>query len=248
MKEIVAGDIRFQMIGPDISQGPLPTIFYFAVTALETLTVEPFAQALLGLDLTRLRVMSVSTPGHHEPGAYHEAIGKWVSSYKEGNDQLGIFFERVAAGIEDLAKRGYLLSHQVALMGLSRGALVATHIALRLPFVAPVVGFAPMIALSQTQEGLKQNLKECSHDLIHHVDALVKLPITYYVGNRDMLINSQAVVNLILKVADRAHALGGRQLPYELHLFPSIGYKGHGTPLEVFRTGSERLGEMLHGK
>ena len=113
MKEVIAGGIRFQMLGPDLSQGPLPTIFYFAVTALETLTVEPFSQALLGLDLTRLRVMSATTPAHDAPGAYHQAIGQWVSSYKEGKDQLGIFFERVAAGIEDLAKRGLVDLHEV---------------------------------------------------------------------------------------------------------------------------------------
>ena len=62
-------------IGPDLMEGPLPSLFYFALSEQESLFLDPYNQPVVFLSSYPIRVFSMTLPGHgsglHSKDAMH---------------------------------------------------------------------------------------------------------------------------------------------------------------------------------
>lgn len=241
MKQITVGDLELSYLGPKLSEGLLPAIFYFALSAHDTLLLDPYNQPISAIDLTKCRVFSCDLPHHEPPKSPYHAIGEWISEMQQGKKPLELFFDNVFFSINDLIEKKLVDPKQLGFMGLSRGAFVALHIASKFSENVSIVGFSPLLHLTEVKEA-----KESSFNL-DHLDAtfikekLFQHTIRLYIGNHDTRVGSKNCANFILDLADKAFLAGIKTPKIELKIFPSIGYMGHGTPKEIFEEGATYL-------
>lgn len=240
-------EIRFSFIGPPLSSGPLPALFYFAVSAADSLSLDPFSQPALYFKELPVRVFSVDLPFHGKGQQATDALKGWAHQFELGLDPLTPFAKRVALGIEELQKKGLVNPEQVALMGLSRGGLISCLVALHLTHVAAIVGFAPLTNLLFASEfsSLSTDPRVLEIKLERHAAALCHIPSRYYIGNRDTRVDTASCFSLVMALAKEAEERKIRSLPHELIISPSIGHKGHGTGKEVFHDGAAYLAKKL---
>lgn len=247
MNQIEINGIEFHYLGPSLSEGPAPTIFYFALSAQATLLVDPYNQPITSLDFHRVRVMTCTIPEHEEPKSPYDAIASWVQHLQNHQDILTSFFKKVAEAIHVMIEKNMIKIHQFGLMGLSRGAFIATHLSYYFDFPIPVVGFSPLIKLSQTKEAQEAKMLTSSLDLTNFKDKLIDKRIFYFIGNKDSRVGSKICADFIFDLALLANEKNIRSLPFELKVFPSIGYMGHGTPKAIFIEGSKLLLAKIDG-
>jgi hypothetical protein len=247
MKHIEINGVDFHYLGPSLSVGATPTIFYFALSSKDTLLVDPYNQPISSFDLNKIRVITCTLLEHEEPKSPYEAIGAWVDQLHKGNDLLTPFFERVSKAIHLMLEKNMIAKDQLGFMGLSRGAFIATHLSRYFDFSLPIVGFSPLIALSQTKEALALGLNYCHLDLSHFLKSLIDKKIYYFIGNKDTRVGSKICADFIFDLANLAYEHSIRSLPFELKVFPSIGYMGHGTPKSIFIEGANLLKTIIDG-
>lgn len=154
--------------GPSLDQGPLPAVFYYALSAEDSLTLSPFNQPVVFLKelaaTLPLRIFSVTLPGHHPPLQKEKAI-EWLSHrFQQGVDPLAPFLESQAELIETLIAMEVIDKNKIILSGLSRGGLIACLLAAKLPLCRHVLGYAPLTKLSFAKEfeNLKRTLLWCN--------------------------------------------------------------------------------------
>ncbi|MCH9613186.1 MAG: hypothetical protein SP1CHLAM54_01830 [Chlamydiia bacterium] len=116
------------MTGPPLEEGPLPAIIYFALSAEESLQLDPFDQPVKALQNEKVRIFSFTLP-HHEN--QQRDLSKWTEEI------VADFVRMVKAKIPDLN------ASEVGVMGLSRGAMMACRLAAICPEIKHVLGFAP---------------------------------------------------------------------------------------------------------
>lgn len=116
------------MVGPPLEDGPLPAIIYFALSAEESLHLDPFDQPVKALESKKVRVFSFTLP-HHEN--QKRDLSKWTEEI------IADFVRTVKAKLPDLNASG------IGVMGLSRGAMMACRLAAICPEITHVLGFAP---------------------------------------------------------------------------------------------------------
>ena len=209
-------DVDLFMIGPPLERGALPSIFYFALSAHESLDIDPYNQPALTLAHAGCRVFSFTLPLHH--GTYarsKEAFETYLQLLARGQDPITPFLDRVEQKIRELETSGIISFQTTGLMGLSRGCLIAGLLSLRIPELRILQFFAPLIALDKF---------ELPHELS---DRTLRIAI----GNKDLRVDTQKILRWTLDLLERGS-------PLELDLFPSIGWQGHGTPPEVFQRGA----------
>ena len=86
-KELVLdGGKKVSYVGPDILDGPLPSLFYFALSEEESLLVDPYNQPVQFLLEKPVRTFSLTIPGHGPDLDPRKAIGIWAEEFKKGND------------------------------------------------------------------------------------------------------------------------------------------------------------------
>ena len=245
MKQVTVGEIELSYLGAPLSEGPKPSIFYFALSAKDSLTVDPYNQPISFIDLNKFRVFSCDLPEHEESKSPYDAIAKWIERLSFGDDLLTHFFNQLNQSIALLNQNGQIDLNQLGFMGLSRGAFVATHMASRFNESIPVVGFSPLTLLSQVKESKELGFKDFHLDLPHLFPKLFNKKIRYYIGNRDSRVHTKACANFIIDLADLAFEQGFKSAPIDLKIFPSIGYMGHGTPKSIFSEGATFMTEIL---
>jgi len=239
-------EIDVAHIGPPLDKGPLPAVFYFALSAEESLEQDPYNQpiaAFLGHDV---RIFSMDLPAHGQGQSALDAMGVWARDFKAKGDPLTPFIEKATAAISLLIEKGYVASEKMGLMGLSRGGLLAYHIAARLPEIKAVVGYAPVTDLSFSKEfqGLESPaLKNLS--LMQHVDKLCEKSMLFLIGNRDKRVGTDRCFQFVQTLADAAFEKGLRSPPIEMIISPSIGQMGHGTSKKSMEEGSAWLAAKL---
>lgn len=245
MKEISINELNIKFLGPSIDEGPLPAIFYFALSAQDSLTVDPYNQPIKNIDLKKVRVFSIDLPEHEHAKSPYEAIGAWIDSLMKQESFLESFFLQIAECIRELKQLNYFTMDQLALMGLSRGAFVAIHVTSKINQPITVLGFSPLMSLPFTKEAKEKNYLKTEYDLKNLIPQLLNKNIRLYIGNRDTRVGSSESSNFILELADSAFNHGVKNPPFELFIFPSIGYMGHGTPKQIFEEGSNFLLKAL---
>jgi len=213
-------------VGPGLDKGPMPAIFYFALSAQDSLYTDPFNQPVTALNNLPIRIYSIDLPAHENGKSPHEAMDLWAES-----DLLTPFFTQCQSEIDEIIKSGTIT--KAGTMGLSRGGWVALQMAIRNPTISSICAFAP---ITNTKW-----IKSPPLDL----DILSEKTIRFYIGNHDSRVSTRSAFDLIETLADTAFEKKIRSAPIEMMITPSIGHHGHGTAPHIFTDGAKWLYEKL---
>ncbi|NGX38891.1 MAG: hypothetical protein KR126chlam1_00207 [Chlamydiae bacterium] len=240
-------EIDVTHMGPPLEKGRLPALFYFGLSARESLELDPYNQPVALLYKSDIRIFSIDLPAHGEGQSAIDALTIWANAFKEGEDPLTPFLDKVLFAIKELQSRGLIIPEKVGLMGLSRGGLIACHVAARLSQVRAVVCFAPMTSLTASKEfaGLEGNASVDNFDLLNMQDHLFDKAIRFYIGNRDIKVGTGGCFHFVESLANTAFEQGVRSPPIEMIISPSIGHMGHGTGKAEFEAGGTWISEKL---
>jgi esterase FrsA len=232
--------------GPDLNQRPKPTVLFFALSAYMSLYVDPFNQAVLRLSQQGIRVFSWDLPFHSIDQDPNEAMRQWVDEFARNPAFVSDFIALCQENISYLIEEGYVDPQQLAVAGLSRGGFIATHLAAQDKRIQTVLGFAPLTQpqpLEERERSASDHFE--NYALSSWVDELVHTRLRFYMGNRDTRVSTDACYHFIRLLTEAAFAKGIRSPQVELILYPSIGYKGHGTPPEIFYDGADWVKRQL---
>jgi len=240
-------EVEVAHIGPPLDQGHLPSVFYFALSASESLELDPYNQPALYLKNANMRVFSINLPAHGPNLNAIDAVGVWAAAFNEGKDPITPFIDNVVFAIHELIDRGLIMREKIGFMGLSRGGFIASHVAMKFPEVKAICGFAPITELTYAKEfsGMPDISKASSLNLLHHTDALCELNIRFYIGNRDLRVSTGNCFTFVQALAEAAYKKGEHSPPIEMIISPSIGHMGHGTSKQIFEAGADWVGRKL---
>jgi predicted esterase len=226
-------------IGPDISKGATPTLFYFALSAEDSLLQDPYNQLIQFLPEETLRIFSLTLPFHEPPLKPQKALSHWAESFEKGEDVLTPFIDEVENCVSYL-KKNHLLTNQTAVAGLSRGALIAVLIASKMALFRHLLLFAPLTDLTYAKEfsSLSQNPSLEKYQSVNYAKDLFDRNIFATIGNHDQRVSTENCFRFISAVTDIAIKEGLRSPQVSMHIYPSIGMGGHGTPPEIFKKGA----------
>ena len=88
----ISSDLIFSFVGPPLSAGPLPTMFYFALSSEDSFGTNPYNQPARFLYSDELRIFTVTIPGHETGLKPENAITLWAEKFRQGHDLLSPFF------------------------------------------------------------------------------------------------------------------------------------------------------------
>lgn len=239
----ISETLTFSFVGPPLEAGPLKTVFYFALSAQDSLETDPYNQPVRFLYSDDLRIFTVTIPGHEEGLRPESAIQVWAKKMEGGMDVLSPFFKSVKHGIDSLLEKNLILDEKLGVMGLSRGAFVASHIAALSPNIHWILGFAPLCRLS-TVKDFQSTPHAPILDLETLIPKLYHKVIRFYIGNQDKRVGTEHAFQLIYQLATEAKRQRIHSPPLELIIGPSIGYLGHGTAPHVFQAGVDWIRKM----
>ncbi len=234
------------MVGPSLDQGPLPAIFYFALSAKDSLETDPYNQPVVHIKEKRMRIFSLDLPFHKENDSPLTALQFWGKALEHSDRLILEFIQEIQETIHVLSQKNLLIPGKIGAMGLSRGGFIATHAAARIPDIGFVVGFAPLTKISCGKDFTKSPFTTAL-DLEHLVDQLVGKPLQFYIGNLDARVGTRFCFEFIEALTVASHTKHIRSPQVHLCLFPSIGHQGHGTPPHIFCEGASWLAGKLHG-
>ena len=225
--------------GPSLDEGPLPAFWYFSLAGDESLCLDPFNQVVAFLQGEGVRCFSLTLPFHSEGFDKRVALNHWAEEIASGGRAIHDFLDTATRAIEEMAPA----ITSLATGGLSRGALVALHLAARLPQITHLVGFAPVTSLAATQHFSPIIDSPHIHDLLlePHIPTLTRCHIRFYIGNRDIAVDTEACFAFAQQIVAAAYDQGKRSAQVDFMMRPSIGHRGHGTPTEVFHEASRWL-------
>jgi predicted esterase len=233
--------------GPPLSSGPLPALFYFALSAQDSLCLDPFNQPVSYLSSLPMRVFSITLPGHENNLPPTQALNFWAKEIAHQHNIIAEFIETIRLAVETLLHQNVLIKDRIAIAGLSRGAFIATHAAAAIAHFRWILGFAPLTTLSFAKE-----FQELHHDplvnslsLTHLTPHLIDRTLRYYIGNLDARVSTRLCFDFVETLAQTACDHQIRSPQVELIISPSIGRDGHGTAREIFHHGAQWIAEKL---
>ena len=232
--------------GPDLREGPLPAVIFLALSAEASLYVDSFNQTAVRLAKQGVRVFSWDLPFHHKQADPKEAIYQWAVEFARDPHFLSRFIETSQRHIDELIAQQLIIPSKLAIAGLSRGAFIATHLAAQDSRLEIVLGFAPLTQPQLIDPSITTSASSYEQvSLITLAEHLIHKRIRFYIGNHDTRVGTEACFNFIQTVTQQAIAKGVRSPQTELIIYPCIGYKGHGTPPNIFYEGSHWIQNQL---
>ena len=230
--------------GPPLDHGPLPSIFYFALSGPDSLTLDPYNQPVQFLSEKWIRFFSLTLPAHESGLSPHNALSVWADDMQKQIDVLGDFFDQAKQAVDFTVKQRFVDPHKLGIAGLSRGAFIAAHLAARDPRFQTMLAFAPLTKLEKAKEFSAMQ----EHPLVKALDAFALAPlladrrIRFYIGNKDTRTDTHSCYEFAMHLVQTSSL---RSPQIELIMSPSIGQMGHGTSPEIFRQGAEWLAGCL---
>ena len=230
----------FFSIGPE---GDVPTAIYFSLSAKESLLTDPYNQAALYLANHGVRVLSLDLPAHGDNLAATQALSVWADQINHEIDPLTPFYIKVSQGIDYLITHDMIDPNKTALIGLSRGVMIACQVAARLEKISTILGFAPLIRLHKTKEFQTIPFTTILDrlDTFHQIPHLFNKTLRFYISNRDTRVGTDICFEFIQHLAIEAQKHGIRSPQLELFIKYPIGMHGHGTSKETFIEGANWL-------
>ncbi|KAI0564232.1 Prolyl oligopeptidase [Gracilaria domingensis] len=244
----VPGHNDWKYAGPPLEYGPLPAIIYLSLTAEQSLELDPFNQFVHFLSpsaQSSFRVFSVTLPFHTSDMMENEAaFEKWADTYKAGGDLVSGFVRKVNAALDKFIDFGFVSSQRIYVAGLSRGGLLAAHVAAANKNVQACLGFAPVTVLHYLEEfadfdifseRAQQKIYRASllHDCV--VRGLISIPLRFYMGNSDTRVGTKNAFEFVHLLAERSAQNGVRSPPHEFIMYCR----------DVFRAGAEYMLSQL---
>lgn len=156
------------------------------------------------------------------------AFFKWADTYRAGGDLVSAFVRKVSNTIDDLVESGYIDPENAFAAGLSRGGMMAAHLASKNPYIRACLGFAPVTVLSDLPEfsndaveGDRARGKIRNASLLNDsvLDALVPIPVRFYMGNFDQRVGTRNAFEFTHLLAERAATSGVRSPPHEFIMY-----------------------------
>lgn len=233
--------------GPNLDLGPLPAVFYFALSGQDSLCLDPYNQPIEYLAGQMIRTFSLTLPAHEAPLSPHDALGIWAEDFSKGIDCLQVCIDQIQIALRFAIEKGFVDPEKVAIAGLSRGGLIAAFAAAEEPLFRYLLAFAPVTKLGETKEFLPLQ----DSPLVRFYDAARLAPlladrcVRIYIGNRDERVSTKHCFDFTMELVEKAHAARIRPAQIELIISPSIGHMGHGTSPDVFHQGAKWLIECL---
>lgn len=240
----LAPDLTVYHVGPPLDLGPLPTLFYFALSGTDSLMLDPFNQPIQCLQGEKIRIFSMTLPAHEQGLSPTAAMGVWAEEMSRGIDRVTPFLNSAEQAVHGALKEGWIDPHRMGAAGLSRGAFIAAHLAAREPRFRSLLGFAPMTRLSSIKEFafLQENRIAQSLDLERLAPLLADRHVRLYIGNEDTRVSTQSCFDFAMSLV---RAKKSRTAHVELFIKPSIGQMGHGTAPEIFQEGARWMARHL---
>lgn len=240
-------DITLYHAGPPLDLGPLPSFFYFALSGKESLCTDPFNQVVQFLHGKMIRVFSMTLPGHENNLPATQAMKVWADDYLHNRDPIEDFLQSLFQATEFAINNRFADPTKLAIGGLSRGGFIALHAAARDPRFRFIVPFAPITELHRVKEfaSMEDHPAIRSLDVMHLKQNLWNRCIRLYIGNHDTLVDTKSCFNFAMNLVEEAAHNNLRSPQIEFFLHPSIGHKGHGTSLDVFRQGADWISSCL---
>jgi hypothetical protein len=224
MKTIKSSSLTFHYKEPT-SLPSTKTVFFFALSAENSLTLPPFCNPVDTLLKEGVRVVSITLPDHQENSRPLLIQKLWA----EKIDALEEFLSDLAAGVKELTNH---FPPPYGAMGISRGAFIALHLTSILPEITSVVGFAPLLFLLD-----KERLSTFSL-----IPKLAEKNIHFFVGHNDTSIGTENVISLTTKIIEENESKNPNIF---LKIYPSIGRNGHGTTNSIFTEGAKWMKSTL---
>ncbi len=234
-------------VGPPLNQGPLPTLFYFALSGQDSLELAPYNQPVVYLRSSAIRIFSFTLPGHGPGIKNTEAIQRWARAFQEGKDPIKEFINTAKANITFLIQQRLIDESRMATAGLSRGGYMATHLAAEMPQIKTILGFAPLTRLDLSTEFnmLPESPIIEQSNLFHLIPKLIDRNLCFHIGNVDTRVHTDECFMFIHKLAKVAQENRIRSPQVEMVIHPSIGHHGHGTAPSTFLEGVNWLKEKM---
>lgn len=232
--------------GPSLDEGALPAVIYFALSAQQSLFEDPFNQPAARLSEQGIRVFSWDLP-YHGPGLDpRNAMHQWAHAFIHNPGFISDFLDTSQQNVDFLIDQGHIDPKHMGIAGLSRGGFIAAHMSAQDSRFKTLLGFAPLTQ-PQPLEELKAydgvSLERIS--LTSLVHSLIHTSLRFYIGNHDNRVGTDACYQFIHLLTETAIQNGIRSPSVELRIYPSIGYKGHGTPPSIFHEGADWMKQQL---
>lgn len=235
-------DLDIEYLGPSIDEGEASTVIYFSLCAKESLSLDPFNQPAMFLKNKNFRVFSITLPGHGRDYDKYKAMQYWADNLEE----LLTFIQNVKKFADHLIETKVTKPNNIGVMGLSRGGFIAAHLATH-PHIKAALGFAPVTDLNSLNEFQNHDndniMKKLSLDST--LGSLINKKVRFYIGNRDVRVNTACAFNFISQIAEAAYHERIRSSNAELIVGPSIGQYGHGTSPQTFEDGASWLEKQI---
>ncbi len=240
----VAPDVTLYHTGPALDHGPLPSLFYFAISGPDSLCLDPFNQPVQFLQGEMIRIFSLTLPGHENGLPAKEAMKIWADDMEKGRGPVDVFLDQVQLAIDFAVKQKFADAKRLAAAGLSRGAMIAMHVAARDDRFRHLLGFAPLTRLRLLREFQKIQMNPIANelDLVHLAENLSDRHVRLYIGNEDTRVGTRECFEFAMRLVEKKKT---KTAHVELNIYPSVGQMGHGTPPEVFKQGIDWLKSQL---
>ncbi|MGK5594736.1 MAG: alpha/beta hydrolase family protein [Parachlamydiaceae bacterium] len=234
-------------VGPSLDQGPLPALFYFALSGKDSLELDPYNQPVTFLKDSLIRIFSFTLPGHGPGLKNTAAIKQWAEAFQAGRNPIKEFIDTAKENIAFLIKHQFIAESKMAVAGLSRGGFMAAHLASEMPQIKLILGFAPLMRLDLSLEfkAFPKNPVVEQTSLIHLIPKLIDRTLCFHIGNRDTRVHTDECFKFIHKLAKVAQENRIRSPQVEMVIHPSIGHHGHGTAPKTFLEGANWLKEKM---
>lgn len=243
----VAPDVTLYHTGPALDLGPLPSLFYFAISGSDTLTLDPFNQPIQFLHGSMIRIFSMTLPGHENQLPATGAMSIWADELSQGINRITPFLDSIQLAVDFAIRERFTDPYKMATAGLSRGGFIAAHLAARDPRFRYLLGFAPLTRLGSIKEFalLQHHPLVGSFDLIHLAELLSDRYVRLYIGNHDTRVGTKECFDFAMELVRKKKT---RIAQVEMIMSPSIGQAGHGTPPSIFSQGAAWLAQCLQSQ
>ncbi len=232
--------------GPAATEGIKPAVIYFALSANMSLHVDPFNQPVLEWNKSGIRVFSWDLPFHSKDLDPNRAMHQWAKEFAQNPAFVSDFIEECLDNLLFLHHQHLIDFAKLGLGGLSRGEIMAAHLAAQEPRIPFVLGFAPLTTPKPLEEFIEypsSHYEEIA--LAKLADKLIHTHVKFYIGNNDIRVGTEACYSFIKELTKQAISGGVRSPQAELIIYPSIGFRGHGTPPHIFVDGAAWLKDRL---
>tara|TARA_A100001015_G_scaffold321295_1_gene451284 strand:+ start:585 stop:1268 length:684 start_codon:yes stop_codon:yes gene_type:complete len=227
LRTIRANNLEFLIKEPAVIKEDCKTVFFFALSAQDSLILPPFCNSVDNLIKAGTRVISTTLPCHENNQRPYNIKQLWL----EKDEVITTFITDLAVAIKELTE---IFPPPYGIMGISRGCLISLHLASTLPEITSIVCFAPLLSLSPSHKLSTDQL----------INSLANKNIYFFVGHNDSLIGTNNVIqfnNNLIEVCQNSKINPNIQTK----LSPSIGRHGHGTSDEIFHEGALWLAKTL---